>query len=65
MISLCTGSPPGELTETASATARDVLISESLFATFSVLTLLFIKLQVLLDDAAAYRDWETDRKSVV
>ena len=37
MISLCTGSPPGELTETARATALEVLISDNLFATLSVL----------------------------
>ena len=42
IISLCTGSPPGEFTETASATAREVLIYESLLATLSVLNDIFI-----------------------
>jgi len=48
MISLCTGRPPGEFTETARATALDVLIYKSLLAIFSVL-FLFNLLQILIN----------------
>ncbi len=41
IIWLCTGSPPGELTTTARATARDVLTFLSRFINCSVLSSLF------------------------
>jgi hypothetical protein len=57
MISLWTGSPPGEFTDTANATARDVLIYESLFATRSVLNIDLLYLQVLFNNTVNIYYW--------
>ena len=58
MISLCTGSPPGELTETARATALEVLISDNLLATLSVLRKIRRKLQILFNDSVNVDNWD-------